>query len=44
MLLFYKNNDENNKVIWMSLDELQENENVDDEIKIKVKALYEMYK
>ena len=38
------NNDENNKVIWMSLDELQENENVDDEIKIKVKTLYEMYK
>ena len=34
----------NNKVIWMSLDELQTNENVDDEIKIKVKTLYEMYK
>lgn len=38
------NNVENNKVIWMSLDELQTNENVDDEIKIKVKTLYEMYK
>lgn len=37
-------NDENNKTIWMSLAVLQENENVDDEIKIKVKELYERYK
>ena len=35
---------ENNKVIWMDLNELEINENVEKEIKVKVKTLYEKYK
>ena len=35
---------ENNKVIWMDLNELEKNENVEKEIKVKVKTLYEKYK
>lgn len=38
------NNSENNKVIWLPLDELKKANNVDEEIKIKALALYNDYK
>lgn len=38
------NNLENNEVVWMDFDALEKSLNVDDEIKIKVKKLYEIYK
>ena len=38
------NNFENNKVDWFSIDELDNNEEVEHEIKIKVKSLYKNYK
>ncbi len=37
-------NDENNKTMWFSIEELENEENVSNEIKIKVKTLYEKYK
>ena len=37
-------NDENNNVVWMDFEDFYKSENVDDEIKIKVKYAYEMYK
>ena len=37
-------NDENNNVVWMDFEDFYKSEIVDDEIKIKVKYAYEMYK
>lgn len=37
-------NEENNKAVWMSLDEIDVNNEVEDDIKVKVKMLYDMYK
>ena len=37
-------NDENNNVVWMDFEDFYKSENVDDEIKTKVKYAYEMYK
>lgn len=37
-------NDENNNVVWMEFEEFYKSENVDEEIKTKVKYAYEMYK
>ena len=37
-------NEENNKSIWMSFNEININDEVEDDIKNKVKKLYEMYK
>lgn len=37
-------NNENNKTMWFSIDDLEKEENINDEIKIKVKNLYEKYK
>lgn len=37
-------NNENNKTVWFSIDDLENEGNIDNEIKIKVKTLYEKYK
>ena len=37
-------NNENNRVVWMDLNELEINENIEIEIKVKVRTLYEKYK
>ena len=37
-------NDENNNTVWFEIDKLETEENISDEIKTKVKILYEKYK
>lgn len=37
-------NDENNNTVWFEIDKLETEENISDEIKAKVKNLYEKYK
>ena len=37
-------NDEDNKTMWFSIDDLEKENDISDEIKIKVKTLYEKYK
>ena len=37
-------NDENNKTMWFSIEELEKENDISDEIKTKVKKLYENYR
>ena len=37
-------NDENNKTMWFSIDSLEKENDISDEIKTKVKKLYENYR
>lgn len=37
-------NNENNKTVWFSIDNLEKEENIEDDIKNKVKTLYEKYR
>ena len=37
-------NNENNKTMWFSIEDLENENNISDEIKTKVKKLYEKYK
>ncbi len=37
-------NDENNKTMWFSIEDLEKENNISDEIKTKVKKLYENYR
>lgn len=37
-------NDENNKTVWFSIENLDSEENISDEIKNKVKSLYDSFK
>lgn len=37
-------NNENNKTLWFSIDDLEKEENIENDIKNKVKTLYEKYK
>ena len=37
-------NDENNKTVWFSIENLDSEENISDEIKNKVKLLYDRFK
>ena len=37
-------NSENNNTVWFEIDKLETEENISDEIKTKVKNLYEKYK
>ena len=37
-------NDENNKTMWFSIESLEKENDISDEIKTKVKKLYESYR